>query len=241
MDVNSVNPNQINLPQQNTYSSTEAQVSADASTMPSIEAESAAVYEPSDQDETVLTDTGYKVNMKKVKAMKADTDQRMVDLFKKAVQSGIYKQVGGMKHFIELITESENIKSATPQADGSAYIENFNEIFPDLSDDNKESFDFEITEANVAKAKADIAEDGYWGAEAVSDRFLEFAIALSGGDRSKSNLLMQAIKDGYKAAEDIWGSELPQLSKDTLALTIEKFEAWRDGEDIAQPVQPSEA
>ncbi|MEE1027789.1 MAG: hypothetical protein UH211_03790, partial [Agathobacter sp.] len=36
----------------------------------------------------------------------------------------------------------------------------------------------------IAQAKADIAEDGYWGVEQTSDRILEFAKALSGNDSS---------------------------------------------------------
>ena len=35
----------------------------------------------------------------------------------------------------------------------------------------------------------DIAEDGYWGVEKTSDRILDFAKALSGGDKDKADEL----------------------------------------------------
>ena len=34
----------------------------------------------------------------------------------------------------------------------------------------------------IAQAKEDISEDGYWGVNQTSDRLLDFAVALSGGD-----------------------------------------------------------
>ena len=37
----------------------------------------------------------------------------------------------------------------------------------------------------IAQAKEDISEDGYWGVNQTSDRLLDFAVALSGGDEEK--------------------------------------------------------
>ena len=52
----------------------------------------------------------------------------------------------------------------------------------------------------IAQAKKDIAEDGYWGVEKTSDRILDFAKALSGGDKDKADELLNAFKKGFSQA-----------------------------------------
>lgn len=150
----------------------------------------------------------YTVDMDKVNSMKAETEQRLIDLFRSTVKKGSLKQLSGVKGYVLKLKD---------------YLES------DSEDISLES-DIEITDEAIKKAQSDIAEDGYWGAEATSDRFLEFAIALSGGDSSKADMLLDAVKKGFDDAEKIWGSELPKLSQKTLELTIEKFQKWKDNE-----------
>lgn len=83
----------------------------------------------------------------------------------------------------------------------------------------------EVDETARLEAQALIGPDGDLGVEAVSQRLVDFAIALSGGDKSKAESLRGAIEQGFKEAEKILG-ELPQISKDTYKLTMEKFDAW---------------
>lgn len=90
------------------------------------------------------------------------------------------------------------------------------------------SGDFTVTEAAKAQAQADIAEDGYWGVEQTSERILEFAKALSGGDASKADLLLDAFKKGFEEATGAWGKELPEISQKTYDAVVEKFEAWKN-------------
>ena len=52
----------------------------------------------------------------------------------------------------------------------------------------------------IAQAQKDIAEDGYWGVEKTSDRILDFAKALSGGDKDKADELLNAFKKGFSQA-----------------------------------------
>lgn len=79
-----------------------------------------------------------------------------------------------------------------------------------------------------AQAQKDIAEDGYWGIEQTSDRLVSFAKALSGGDPSKAELMINAVKKGLEEATKAWGDELPDICKKTVDVTISKLEAWRD-------------
>ncbi len=80
----------------------------------------------------------------------------------------------------------------------------------------------------IAQAKADIAEDGYWGVEQTSDRILEFAKALSGNDSSKANDMLEAFKKGYEKATKAWGDTLPDISQKTYDAVVEKFNKWAE-------------
>lgn len=91
----------------------------------------------------------------------------------------------------------------------------------------------EVDQETIDQAKADIAEDGYWGVEQTSDRMVEMAKALAGGDSSKADLLMEAVQKGFDQATKSWGDELPEISKKTLEATMEKLTKWRDGTEEA--------
>ncbi len=77
---------------------------------------------------------------------------------------------------------------------------------------------------------ANVMEGGFYSAEATSDRLVEFAIGISGGDSSKAEMLIDAVKKGFELAQDTWGGELPDICQRTYELTMEKFEAWKAGE-----------
>ena len=47
------------------------------------------------------------------------------------------------------------------------------------------SGNYTVDPATKAQAQADIAEDGYWGVNQTSDRIIDFAKALTGGDPDK--------------------------------------------------------
>ena len=54
---------------------------------------------------------------------------------------------------------------------------------------------------DIEQAKKDTAEDGYWGVEQTSDRFVKFATALTGGDPDKLDSMIEAFEKGYAEAE----------------------------------------
>ncbi len=82
----------------------------------------------------------------------------------------------------------------------------------------------EVDPATKAQAEADIAEDGYWGGEQTSDRIIDFATALTGGDPSKIETMRDAFKKGYEQAEKTWGGKLPDISRRTYDAVMEKFD-----------------
>ena len=88
------------------------------------------------------------------------------------------------------------------------------------------SGDFTVDAATKAQAEADIAEDGYWGVEQTSDRILDFAKALTGGDPDKIEEMRDAFKKGFEQATKTWGDKLPDISQKTYDATMKKFDDW---------------
>jgi len=88
--------------------------------------------------------------------------------------------------------------------------------------------EFTVSADVKAQAQADIAEDGYWGVEQTSDRIVDFAKALSGGDPDKADEMLEAFKEGFKQATEAWGDELPEISQKTYDAVLEKIEAWKN-------------
>ena len=75
-----------------------------------------------------------------------------------------------------------------------------------------------------------IADDGPLGIEAMSDKIVDFAKAISGGDKGKLETLKKAIDKGFSEAERILGG-LPDISMKTYDRIMEKLDLWEKGND----------
>lgn len=84
----------------------------------------------------------------------------------------------------------------------------------------------DVTAADIAKAKEDVSEDGYYGVKQTSQRMFDFACALAGDDVEKMKKMQEAVKEGYEKAEKAWGDKLPDICKETLAATDKLFEDY---------------
>ena len=91
---------------------------------------------------------------------------------------------------------------------------------------------FEIPEAIQQMAQREISPEGDWGVDAVSDRILEFAQALTGGNPAMAELMRNAFEEGFAAAERAWGGELPEISQQTRERVLEGFRAWEDAANM---------
>lgn len=110
-------------------------------------------------------------------------------------------------------------KSIGDQAFTFAKATNLKSVFQNMS----------VDQDTILQAQKDIADDGYWGVEQTSDRILDFAKALSGGDSSKAEELLSAFKKGFDQATKAWGDKLPDISQRTYDAVIEKFQKWTGG------------
>ncbi|MCL2050322.1 MAG: hypothetical protein FWG91_01125 [Lachnospiraceae bacterium] len=83
------------------------------------------------------------------------------------------------------------------------------------------------------QAIKDIGEDGYWGVSQTSQRILDFAKALTGGDPKKIDEMQRAFEKGYKMAEKTWGGKLPDISQKTFDAVIDGFKKMKEEMGIA--------
>ncbi len=86
----------------------------------------------------------------------------------------------------------------------------------------------EVDPEVVEQAKEDVSENGYWGVKQTSERLISFAQALAGNDPDKADEMIAAVKKGFGQATDEWGSKLPDICQETVDVTIEALEKWRD-------------
>ncbi len=83
-----------------------------------------------------------------------------------------------------------------------------------------------VSAEDIAQAKKDIEEDGYWGIKQTSQRLFDFASALAGDDPEKMKEMQEAMEKGFKEATGAWGDELPDICKDTLAAANKMFDEY---------------
>lgn len=96
---------------------------------------------------------------------------------------------------------------------------NANDIWSVLRSGN-----FTVDPATKAQAQEDISENGYWGVKQTSQRILDFANALTGGDPSKLQSMRDAFEKGFKMAEKTWGGKLPEISQQTYKSVMDGFD-----------------
>lgn len=162
--------------------------------------DAAAVYEKSSNDKALGTDNYKKADRSAlIQQLKADQEKMINNLM-----DIVMKSINGQGSTFAIATQDDMWKFL---AEGK----------------------FTADEETVKKAQEDISEDGYWGVNKTSDRIVDFAIALSGGDTSKADLLLDAFKKGFEKATGTWGKELPDISQDTYKAVEDKFNQWKDG------------
>ena len=174
--------------------------------------EEAAVYEKSDsKDDSKDTAKSTAKSTVNQKMSKADRDA-LVQALKDDANAR-------QQQLIEIVR-----KSMTGQATTWDKSQGLKSLFENLT----------VDADTIAQAKKDIAEDGYWGVEKTSDRILDFAKALSGGDKDKADELLNAFKKGFSQATGAWGDKLPSICQDTYDAVVKKFEDWKNGTEDTQ-------
>ena len=161
--------------------------------------ETGVVYEKSSESSSKQTKT-YKPNPELVEKLKKDQETRKQQL-------------------LDLVRKMFNQQATTAAtANVDIKIPSEDELWKTLA-----SGKFEVDEETKKQATEDISEDGYWGVNKTSERILDFANALTGGDPSKLQTMVDAFKKGYEQAEKTWGGKLPEISQKTYNAVMNGF------------------
>jgi hypothetical protein len=86
--------------------------------------------------------------------------------------------------------------------------------------------DINLEELTQEEAAELIADDGYFGVEQTSDRIVDFAIGIAGGDPARIDAIMAGVEQGFNEALEVFGGSLPDISYSTYDAVIEKLNAW---------------
>lgn len=83
-----------------------------------------------------------------------------------------------------------------------------------------------VSAEDIAQAKKDVSEDGYWGVKQTAQRMFDFASALAGDDVEKMKKMQAAMEKGFKKAEKAWGGKLPDICQDTMKAANKMFDDY---------------
>lgn len=125
------------------------------------------------------------------------------------------------RRLVESLFEMQAVK--TGQGKGLSYDEIMQRY-----DGNLKSFyqNLEVDQATRANALQDISEEGFWGVKQTSERIIQFAISLSGGDPAKLSDIKAAIEKGFSDAERSWGGALPDICMQTKEAVFKGLDDW---------------
>lgn len=82
-----------------------------------------------------------------------------------------------------------------------------------------------ITELSKEEATELVSEEGFFGIEQTSQRVADFVFSFAGEDLDILEKGREGIVQGFEEAEEMWGGELPQISYETQAKTLELIDA----------------
>ncbi len=177
---------------------------------------SAAVYEAGD---TKNQPGKYPVDRKEVERLIKESEN----------------QTASFRRLLEGLLQKQAKRNAVASGKDAAveYDDLLNKVY------NGQNVMVEVDEETRLQAKKDIAEDGYYGVKKTSERILDFAKAISGGDPKKIATLRNAVEKGFKAVEDMWGGKdkLPKISYDTYDAVMKGFDEWEKGSNPAEPIR----
>ena len=88
------------------------------------------------------------------------------------------------------------------------------------------SLSVEDQERLIAKAQEDIGENGYYGVKQTSERILDYAKAITGGDPSKIEQMREMAQKAFDSVRDLMGGELPEISQQTYDAVMKGFDEW---------------
>lgn len=83
-----------------------------------------------------------------------------------------------------------------------------------------------IADLTQDEAKALVADDGFFGIDKTAQRLSDFVINGAGDNESLLREGRAGLLEGMRQAEEMWGSELPEISQKTMQKAIETIDSY---------------
>lgn len=94
--------------------------------------------------------------------------------------------------------------------------------------------EIDISMVSQEEATELIAEDGYFGVDQTSDRIVDFAIGIAGGDPTRLDAIKEGVEKGFNEALEAFNGWLPDISYDTFEAVMNKLDTWADVDSLEQ-------
>ena len=75
-------------------------------------------------------------------------------------------------------------------------------------------------------AKDLVANNGHWTPDQTAERIISFSLTIFRNDPKKFNVIKEAIVEGFEAARESFGGELPETANETLSAVMERLGRW---------------
>lgn len=95
--------------------------------------------------------------------------------------------------------------------------------------------EIDISQISQEEAQALVADDGYFGVDKTSERIVNFAIGLAGGDPSRLDAIKEGVNKGFNEALEAFGGQLPEISYQTYDAVMQKLDDWAQNSASDQP------
>jgi len=92
----------------------------------------------------------------------------------------------------------------------------------------------DISSITPEEATELIRDDGYFGVDQTSDRIVDFAIGIAGGDPSRLDAIKEGVEKGFNEALEAFGGWLPDISYDTYDAVMNKLDTWAESNSAQQ-------
>jgi len=89
--------------------------------------------------------------------------------------------------------------------------------------------EIDLAAVTPKEAQELVSEDGYFGVEQTSERIVQFAVGIAGGDPSRIDAIKEGIDKGFAEAKKAFGDWLPDISYDTYDAVMTKLDEWVAG------------
>ena len=146
------------------------------------------------------------------------TEQDKIDI--DSLKMSLEEQKLSIRNMVKDLVEKQGFKfnsSTLRFSDGEIY--------------NEKSENIRVDKATSLKAQSEISDEGFWGVKKTSERIVDFAKKISGGDSSKIEILKDAIRDGFEAAKELMGGKLPEISNQTYEAVMKSLDEWKSSDD----------